>query len=76
VDNAPELQWISLGLAVIGACLTALKTNRQRKFGFICFLLSNMGWFAAGYKVESTPLMLQSVIFSVFSSLGLWNNRK
>jgi len=76
MGNAPELQWISLVFAVVGACFTALKTNYQRKIGFVCFFLSNAGWFAAGYKTDSTPLMLQSAVFSVFSFLGFWNNRK
>jgi hypothetical protein len=70
------IQWIAFAFALLGSFFTSLKTDRQRKIGFISYLVSNAGWFVAGYMMNSTPIMCQSVAFSVFSFLGYWNNRK
>jgi uncharacterized protein with PQ loop repeat len=70
------IQWIAFTFALLGSLFTSLKTNRQRKIGFISYLVSNAGWFVAGYLINSIPIMTQSVAFSVFSFLGYWNNRK
>lgn len=70
------IQWIAFGFALLGSFLVSQKTNFRRKIGFIGFLCSNATWLWAGYLMNSTPIMLQSVAFSIFSVLGYWNNRK
>lgn len=69
---------IAMLLAWSGAFLTALKTNRQRFWGFVCYFTANITWIIWAFSQETIMITIagQAIGFIIPSILGLVNNSK
>lgn len=65
-----NIEWIACGFGLVGAFLLATHT-RFSKWGWICFLLSNVGWISYALSTHANGLLLQQVGFTATSLLGL-----
>jgi hypothetical protein len=72
------MDFVAVLFAVSGAFLTALKTNRQRFFGFVFYIIANLLWVGWAFTQDAVlwAIVAQNGIFLVPAALGAWNNRK
>lgn len=54
-----------------GSLLVAIPSVVQ--WGFVLFLVSNLGWLAFSAAHKHWALFVQQLFFLVTSSLGIWN---
>ncbi|MFM9881213.1 MAG: nicotinamide mononucleotide transporter [Burkholderiaceae bacterium] len=67
--SAIELFAAATGL--LGCALLATK-GRWSGWGFVAFLLSNIGWLAFSYERAHWAMLAQQIGFSVSSIVGIW----
>ena len=72
------MDFLAMICAVSGAFLTALKTNTQRFFGFILYMLANVLWVMWAFSQNDVvwAIVGQNSIFIIPAFLGAWNNKK
>lgn len=56
---------------LIGSLLLALKGESAR-WGWMFFMLSNVGWLAFSYGFGHWFLLVQQIGFSITSAIGIW----
>jgi hypothetical protein len=64
------LEWSGSIIGMLGAALLASHGPRAR-FGWLCFLLANVCLIAWSVRVAAHGLLLQQLVFSCTSVLGL-----
>lgn len=67
----PVVGTLSAGFGMIGALLLALPGFPA--WGFVAFLLSNLGWLVFSAANRHRALFVQQLVFLACSLLGLWN---
>jgi hypothetical protein len=55
-----------------GAALLALNRPDWSRWGFVLFLASNVAWIAFALEQEQRWLLLQTMVFTGTSLLGIW----
>jgi hypothetical protein len=64
------LEWSGSIIGMLGAALLASHGPKAR-FGWLCYLLANIFLIAWSVRVSATGLMVQQLVFSATSVLGL-----
>lgn len=57
---------------VSGSALLAMRDDTLSPYGFALFLLSNLAWLTFSFRTKQRWLMLQTVAFTVTSTLGVY----
>lgn len=55
-----------------GAALLALNRPDWSRWGFVLFLASNFAWIAFSIEHQQRWLLLQTLVFTVTSLVGIW----
>jgi hypothetical protein len=63
-------------LGAAGSLPVATNNYRWRMAGFALWVASDICWIAFGFVVHSWPLVAINAIYTLASSLGLWNSWK
>lgn len=66
-----SVDFIGLLFGVAGTLLLATK-GRRAGWGFVAFLVSNMGWILFALHHGHTKLLAQHLIFAMSSVVGIW----
>lgn len=69
------MTWLALIFTLIGAYLTAQRSEKQRRMGFFIWLWTNAFWAFYNWDAGQTAMMWQFLAFGCFSGLGLYNNK-
>lgn len=64
------LQWAGAATGALGALWLALKVDSSR-WGFVCYLLSNVCWVIYALQSAQWPLLLMNAVFTVITMVGL-----
>jgi len=64
------LPWAGAATGAAGALWLALKVASSR-WGFVCYLVSNVCWIAYGLSTAQWPLLAMNGVFTVISVVGL-----
>lgn len=65
------LEWVAALFGMAGALLLA--TPVHPAFGFGAFLASNVAWIAYSRRQRVRALLVQQLLFTLTSLIGLWN---
>lgn len=57
----------------MGGSLAIALNNRFSRYGFIMFLIANVGWSIVAIATQQWFLLLQNLFFSFTSALGIYN---
>lgn len=68
------IEWAGCITGLCGALLLALN-NRYSGWGFVLFLVSNLGWVAFGLMTHATGMVVMQIGFTVTSLMGIWRWR-
>jgi hypothetical protein len=68
------IQWPAMLATVIAAWLIAGQSKRRRKFGFWCFLLSNVLWIAWGWHDHAYALIALQLALAALNIRGARKN--
>ena len=68
------VQWPAMAASVVAAWLVASQSKRRRKFGFWCFLGSNVLWVAWGWHVKAWALIALQVALAFLNIRGSRKN--
>lgn len=66
------VEWVACATGLLGSALLALH-NAYSGFGFLAFLVSNVGWIAFGIYSRTWSMVLMQLGFTATSVLGLYN---
>lgn len=61
-------------VTIVAAWLIASQSQRKRKFGFWCFLLSNSLWFVWGWHDGAYALMVLQIALAILNIRGASKN--
>jgi len=64
------LPWAGAATGAAGALWLALKVPSSR-WGFVCYLVSNMCWIAYGLSTAQWPLLAMNGVFTAISAFGV-----
>ena len=65
-DLLTHVQWPAMAVTLIAAWLVASQTKRKRKWGFWCFIGSNVLWIVWGWHADAYALIaLQVGLFAL-----------
>ncbi len=64
-------EWIGCMTGLCGATLLALN-NRYSGWGFVLFLISNVGWIIYGLLTHATGMVVMQLGFTLTSLIGVW----
>lgn len=76
MDLIPHIQWPAMAMTVLAAWLVAAQSKRKRKFGFWCFLLSNVLWVVWGIHDHAYALICLQVALAFLNIRGASKNEK
>lgn len=68
------IQWPAMVASVVAAWLVASQSKRRRKFGFWCFLVSNVLWVAWGWHVKAWALIALQIALAFLNIRGSRKN--
>jgi hypothetical protein len=68
-------QYLGVALGFAGAVLVAGATTRNRRWGFGLWIASNACLVAWTLNAAAWGLLAMYAVYSITSSVGLWNNR-
>jgi len=74
MDYLPVLQWPAMMVTVFAAWLIGSQAKRRRKFGFWCFLLSNILWIVWGLSDHAYALVALQIALAVLNIRGAYKN--
>lgn len=66
------IEILSSLLGMVGAYLLASR-NRYAGWAFVAWLISNVGWIAFGAGNQHWFFILQQIVFTVTSVIGIWH---
>lgn len=61
-------------VTVVAAWLVGARSPRRRKFGFWCFLLSNVLWVVWGWDSRAYALVVLQFALAAMNIRGAWKN--
>lgn len=67
------MEWLGSIAAVIGATWLALNIKTSR-YGWFCFLLSNISWMRYGFIHDMSSMLLMQTGFILTAFLGIYRN--
>ncbi|MBF0444837.1 MAG: hypothetical protein HQL68_04560 [Magnetococcales bacterium] len=65
------LKWLGTSTGIVGAVLVALHIS-QSGYGYVFFLLSSLSWFAAGWHMKESSILVLQGVFVAVNLLGIW----
>jgi len=66
--------YIGIGVGLLGTYLISGKENKNRKYGFYTYLVSNIAWSAYWISMGDYVPLIQYFIFSTANVRGILNN--
>ena len=60
-DFLNELQWPAMGVTLLSAWLVASQSERKRRWGFWCFIASNLLWVMWGWHDGAIALIVLQI---------------
>jgi hypothetical protein len=64
-------QWVGALLGIAGTFLLASHTKFSG-YGFVCYLISNIGWVYFGIKTKNIPMLFMQAVYTVLSLFGFY----
>ena len=74
MDLLSVIQWPAMVVTVAAAYLSGSQTKRRRKFGFWCFLASNVLWIAWGFPAHAYALVILQLALATLNIRGARKN--
>jgi hypothetical protein len=74
IVNINMLQWPAMFITVLAAWFVASLSERKRKIGFWCFLLSNLLWMIWGWHDEAYALIALQIALATLNIRGAVKN--
>lgn len=65
------LEWGAAAAGAAGSLLLAIAVHPA--YGFALFAVSNVGWIAVSLRRGLRALLVQQIVFTVTTMVGLWN---
>ncbi len=75
MDLLNLLQWPGLVFRLGGAPLVSSRADHLKRWGFICWLVSNVCWIIWAIHTGGWALFAMQVFFCITSAQGWWNHR-
>lgn len=72
--NLDHLQWPAMLVTVFASWLIASQSQRKRRIGFWCYLVSNVLWVWWGWHVAAYALVVMQVALAVMNLRGINKN--
>lgn len=66
------VEWLSCFTGLLGSAVLALK-GEYAGWGFVAYLVSNLGWIAYGVATRTWAIVLMQLGFTVTSVIGIKN---
>lgn len=74
MDILDQLQWPAMMVTIVAAWLVASQSQRKRKLGFWCFLLSNSLWVVWGWHDGAYALIVLQIALAILNIRGAAKN--
>jgi len=75
MDILNLLQWPGLVFGLSGAPLVASRADHLKRWGFICWLVSNVCWIIWAIHTDGWALFAMQAFYCITSAQGWWNHR-
>lgn len=69
--NMTLAELVGCGFGMLGALLISLK-SKWSGWGFVLYLVSNIGWIIYGFSIQSMGILIQQSYFTITSLVGVW----